>query len=190
MKKGRLEQVLDPNDTSAEGARSYRNKRRSSADRLPPVRSRSAALPVTIGKHVLVCVNALIKIALRLDRGTIDFLTDHMVALVNRLSEDVKSGVSSTPRSVGKKASFHIRMSDTPNIRDRVSWSVQKSSWVCLWKLVSKDNGTEKKKTMFPVDMNLDPEKFKEEQVRQYECAKDWWNNNDGSTRDRIPAKD
>ena len=188
MEKSRLEQVLVPNDTSSEGARSYRDKRRSSADRLPPVRSRSAALPVTIGKHVLVCVNALIKIALRLDRGTIDFLTDHMVALVNRLSEDVKSGVSSTPRSVGKKASFHIRMSDTPNIRDRVTWSVHKSSWVCLWKL-GKENGKERKK-MFPVDISLAPEKFKEEQVRQYECAKDWWNNNDGSTRDRIPAKD
>ena len=188
MKKGRLEQVLDPNDTSAEGARSYRNKRRSSADRLPPVRSRSAALSVTIGKHSLTCVNALIKIALRLDRGTIDFLTDHMVALVNRLSEDVKNGVSSIPRSVGTNASFHIRMSDTPNIRDRVTWSVQKSSWVCVWKL-GKENGKERTTKMFPVDISLTPEKFKEEQVRQYECAKDWWNNNDGSTRHRIPAK-
>ena len=71
MKKGRLEQVLDPNDTSAEGARSYRNKRRSSADRLPPVRSRSAALSVTIGKHSLTCVNALIKIATHPNPNTI-----------------------------------------------------------------------------------------------------------------------
>ena len=146
-------------------------------------------MPVKIGKHDLVCVNALKKIALKLDRGTIDFLTDHMVALVNRLIEDVKSGVSSTPWSVGKRASFHIEMSDTPNIRDRVSWSVQKSSWVCLWKLASKGKVTERKRTLFPVDINLDPEKFKEEKVRQYECAKDWWNNNDTSTRDRLPAK-
>ena len=182
MEKSRLEQVLVPSDTC------FRDKRRSSAGRLPPVKSRSAALPVKIGKHALVCVNALKKIALRLDRGTIDFLTDHMVALVNRLIEDVKSGVSSTPWSVGKRASFHIEMSDTPNIRDRVTWSVDKSSWVCLWKL-GKENGKERQKKTFPVDISLTPEKFKEEQVRQYECAKDWWNNNDGSTRHRIPAK-
>ena len=142
-------------------------------------------MKLDIGKHNLVCANTLQNIALKVERPTIEFISEYMVALTRRVMQELQAEGSSSPESVrSQPAAFHIQASVTPNHRDKVIWDVPDSSWTVVWKVKGKKLQT----TSLPVDPKLSSEDFKAEKARQYSCAVDLWNAEDASARHKIPA--
>ena len=154
------------------------------ARRLPPARTRSRALKLDIGKHNLVCANTLQKIALKVERPTIEFISEYMVALTRRVMQELQAEGSSSPESVrSQPAAFHIQASATPNIRDKVIWDVPSSSWTVLWKVKGKKHPMTRS---LPVDPTLSSEDFQAEKRRQYDAALTLWNAEDMSSRSKV----
>ena len=139
---------------------------------------------VSIGEHSLVCLNSSHKISLKLERPTIKFISEYMVALARRVIQEVAVGGSLCPESVRSQAAFHFQASVTPNHRDKVTWDVTNSSWTVVWKI----KGKKLKTTSLPVDPKLSSEDFKAEKVRQYSCALALWNAEDVSARRKVPT--
>ena len=171
---------------SRESQASRRDQER--ARRLPPARTRSRALIVSIGEHSLVCLNSSQKISLKLERPTIKFISEYMVALARRVIQEVKVDGSSSPESVrSQPAAFHFQASVTPNHRDKVTWDVTNSSWTVVWKSKGK-KGKTLNTTSLPVDPSLSSEDFQAEKARQYSAAVALWNAEDKSARSKVPT--
>ena len=81
-------------------------------------------------------------------------------------------------------AKFHFDQSDTPNIKDKVVWTVSARAWrasaspQCKGPLVHHD---------LPVDATLPPEAFLKAKCQKYWEAVRWWNRTDNSKRHKIP---
>ena len=170
---------------SRESQASRRDQER--ARRLPPARTRSRALIVSIGEHSLVCLNSSQKISLKLERPTIKFISEYMVALARRVIQEVAEGGRLCPESVGSQAAFHFQASVTPNLRDKVTWDVTNSSWTVVWKSKGKKGKTRNTRSL-PVDPSLSSEDFQAEKVRQYSAAVALWNAEDKSARSKVPT--
>ena len=132
-----------------------------------------------------MCLNSSQKISLKLERPTIKFISEYMVALARRVIQEVAVGGSLCPESVrSQPAAFHFQASVTPNHRDKVTWDVTNSSWTVVW----KSKGKTLKKTSLPVDPSLSSEDFQAEKVRQYSAALALWNAEDKSSRSKVPT--
>ena len=130
-----------------------------------------------------MCLNDATKIAMRLDENTIKFIVGWVVPLVRELARSQDSPVhvatlAETPRHLD---GFFFSVSQTPNIRDKVTWNPVMHSWQLFTKkpkVVSDEN--------FVVDHELSPEAYEAQKFTQYHAAIAAWNNIDGSTRFRI----
>ena len=102
-----------------------------------------------------------------------------VLAIVARSPVDRDDSQSSS----GVSSKWQFKQNVTPNIRDKISWQVDKSAWKVKAKKTIK---SEKCKTFFEVDTSLTGRDFLSFKAGQYRLAIKEWNAKDHSTRARI----
>ena len=138
-------------------------------------------LAVEIDDYKLTC-------AQRSDNGTMmsfmmnaefeRFVKGFFLKVIRHVIRGAESVVPHTPL-----AKFHFQPSDTPNIKDKVVWTVSARAWrasastQCKGPLVHHD---------LPVDRTLPPEAFLKAKCEKYWEAVRWWNSTDNSKRHKI----
>ena len=85
--------------------------------------------------------------------------------------------------SGGVSSTWQFKQNVTPNIRDKISWQVDKSAWKVKAKKTLK---SEKCQTFFEVDASLTGRDFLSLKAGQYRLAILEWNRCDRSSRSRI----
>ena len=85
--------------------------------------------------------------------------------------------------SSGVSSKWQFKQNVTPNIRDKISWQVDKSAWKVKAKKTIK---SEKCQVLFEVDASLTGRDFLTMKAGQYRLAIKEWNAKDHTTRARI----
>ena len=125
---------------------------------------------------------------LKLDDASVKFVASWIVPLVKRCahrkcpSQETLGPATSTASSQDDLSGFQVRETETPNVRDKVCWSVTAHKWTVMLK-----NARSPLLEQFAVDPALDPKAYEEQKVATYWRAVDAWSRLEGSSRLRVP---
>lgn len=148
----------------------------------------SAVVEVAMGDFILTCLNSNRRMALKLDEVTVRFISGWIVPLMKVCasskapSQDNLGSVPAVPVK-DESQKFHLSVSPTPNIRDKVWWNPTAHAWEVFIKL-SKGKPSEN----FAVDPAQSADTYEKQKIDAYRRAVEAWNWFDSSKRFRIPT--
>ena len=143
-------------------------------------------IEVEIAEHPLVVANTTKRMLVRLDNATQNFITSIMIPALE-LQVEQKPEVPTTTEvdsssDTKSKTAFQLDVSFTPNLRDKVMWSVTQHAWKVLLK-----KPTEEARVCWGVDPRLNAADYEEQKMAMYWDACREWNRCDGTKRHDIP---
>lgn len=151
------------------------------------------SLVVDIGKYRLTMLNSLRPKCLLLDANTHEFITSYLPEALAEVTQKIAQGkdgaqVLSAPSQLPTQTTFSFQNQDTPNIRDKVTWSPREHTWrihVRNEQAVA-DACHGQHRHSCSVDRRLPTAEYCNAKRTAYERAKHLWNQMDGTKRDRI----
>ena len=141
---------------------------------------------IMIGGFTLTCINTKRRATLKLDAGTVKFISEWLVPLARQCPATTDNSSEPLPDGpvAGESPGFQLSVSSTPNIRDKVTWNPTAHSWILFLK-----HPKGQPSDTFAVDHHLTSKEYAKRKDELYWRAVRVWNELDSSKRFRIPCE-
>ena len=126
------------------------------------------------------------QLALQLTDTVVSFIASWMQPLMRKIIDTYVDEPAASALDAVSESKFQLPSCPTPNVYDKVTWETVNFKWRCT--LQNKPKDTTRSVRYFAVDRALKGNEFHAAKRAAYWEAVHCWNDNDLSTRHRIPG--